>query len=900
MSEILANIVVQPVDIVINAENNQINFTPEDIQLNIYTAGQGSGGAGGNIGELQFNNNGTIGGAANTFVTANGNVRFTNISNLKINGGSTGYYLQTDGSGNLTWAVGTANVSGNGTSAGSNNQIQLSDGAGNFKVGAGFSFDPSSNILAVPGNVVATNFIGPLSNGTSNIAIATSSNINLTVNGNVSAVVSDNQLTVPKLVLNSGNIGLGLNAGANSQSTFGIAIGNNAGFDLQGPNAIAIGYDAANLNQGYESIAIGTNAGANAQGNSAVAIGYLSGQTQGQAAVAIGPSAGESNQGEYSVAIGYRAGKLSQPNNSIIINAANATLDASNANAFYVKPVRQNSTTNVMYYNTFTGEISYDVKPPTDAISNGTSNVSIPTANGNILLSSNGNANIAVVTGTGVVVNGTLNATGVISGNGSGLSNITGANVVGTVANATYALNAGNATAANTASTVTSNAQPNITSLGTLTSLSLSSSNIELGLNAQADGEYAIAIGDGAVTANTVSTDYSIAVGYSTYAATTAVSLGAFAGKFVSEQASNATSSVTIGHGAGYGNNRGNWSVTVGSGSGTYQRSYSTALGSGAGRYAGSNSIAIGYQSSSSNTYRDNTIVLNATGANLSPTVANALFVKPIRNATQSNYLYYDATSGEITYDTGTGGSNTAAGANTQVQFNTANVLDASPNFTFNTATNNLVITGNVNATSFNGSGSGLSALNAGSLSTGTVPAARLSGSYAINVSSANTASTVTTAAQPNITSVGTLTSLTVSGNVDLSGNLISIGSAVRQDVAFTTTTSGNVNFSTGTYNTLICTQPATGNYRLNFVVDNFASGTSVSGRFVILEPGAGSAYGLDAIDPILVNGNIAILGANIFLKQDTPTVNGVMVYDVQLVNTGSGYITYIEGAKML
>jgi hypothetical protein len=58
-----------------------------------------------------------------------------------------------------------------------------------------------------------------------------------------------------------------------------------------------------------------------------------------------------------------------------------------------------------------------------------------------------------------------------INGNGSGLSSITGANVTGTVANATYATSAGSAT---TAGTVTANSQPNITSVGILSSLSVS------------------------------------------------------------------------------------------------------------------------------------------------------------------------------------------------------------------------------------------------------------------------------------------------------------------------------------------------------------------------------------------------------------------------------------------
>jgi hypothetical protein len=68
---------------------------------------------------------------------------------------------------------------------------------------------------------------------------------------------------------------------------------------------------------------------------------------------------------------------------------------------------------------------------------------------------------------------GTLTAVS-IAGNGAGLTNIAGSNVVGEVANATYATSAGSAT---TAGTVTTNAQPNITSVGTLTSVA-SSGNI--------------------------------------------------------------------------------------------------------------------------------------------------------------------------------------------------------------------------------------------------------------------------------------------------------------------------------------------------------------------------------------------------------------------------------------
>jgi hypothetical protein len=94
----------------------------------------------------------------------------------------------------------------------------------------------------------------------------------------------------------------------------------------------------------------------------------------------------------------------------------------------------------------------------------------------------------------------------------------------------------------------------------------------------------------------------------------------------------------------------------------------------------------------------------------------------------------------------------------------------------------------------FTGNASGLSEINASNLSSGTVPTARLSGSYPISVTSATTAGTVTTNAQPNITSVGTLTTLAVTGTTGItstdSSNAVSLAKIVRavngtQDIFF-------------------------------------------------------------------------------------------------------------------
>jgi len=69
-----------------------------------------------------------------------------------------------------------------------------------------------------------------------------------------------------------------------------------------------------------------------------------------------------------------------------------------------------------------TGNLYWTSSPQVTEIQHGTSNVSIPTADGNINLSSGGTANVVVVTSTGANVAGTLNVTGntTIGTNGTG------------------------------------------------------------------------------------------------------------------------------------------------------------------------------------------------------------------------------------------------------------------------------------------------------------------------------------------------------------------------------------------------------------------------------------------------------------------------------------------------
>jgi hypothetical protein len=104
--------------------------------------------------QLQYNNNGSLGGIPN--VTFNGNIlNLGDISKLSIGGGDNGYFLQTDGLGNLTWAAGGGG-GGNGSPAGSNTQIQFNNQS-DFGASANLTFDSSTNLLNLVGNITVGN-----------------------------------------------------------------------------------------------------------------------------------------------------------------------------------------------------------------------------------------------------------------------------------------------------------------------------------------------------------------------------------------------------------------------------------------------------------------------------------------------------------------------------------------------------------------------------------------------------------------------------------------------------------------------------------------------------------------------------------------------------------------------
>ena len=149
--------------------------------------------------------------------------------------------------------------------------------------------------------------------------------------------------------------------------------------------------------------------------------------------------------------------------------------------------------------------------------------------------------------------------------------------------------------------------------------------------------------------------------------------------------------------------------------------------------------------------------------------------------------------AGNIVTGGGTGGNISGANNISANTFTGTLTTNAQPNITSVGTLTSLAVTGNLSsgnanlgnlatANFFSGAGNNLSNIQGANVS-GEVSFAATANSVAgANVSgtvgSATTAGTVTTAAQPNITSVGTLTSLAVTGNVT-GGNLITTGVAV-------------------------------------------------------------------------------------------------------------------------
>ena len=103
---------------------------------------------------IDVNDNGNGGGGGGTAIALN-----ATIANVSITGGTSGYYLQTDGAGTLSWAAGGGG--GGGSPGGVTTQVQFND-AGSFAGNTGFTFNKTTGVFTSP-------FLSGNGNGLSNI-----------------------------------------------------------------------------------------------------------------------------------------------------------------------------------------------------------------------------------------------------------------------------------------------------------------------------------------------------------------------------------------------------------------------------------------------------------------------------------------------------------------------------------------------------------------------------------------------------------------------------------------------------------------------------------------------------------------------------------------------------------
>ena len=433
---------------------------------------------------------------ANGDVTANNFIAIAKsnlgpIGNVFISGGSNGQIIQTDGAGNLsfvsvaTWQIQNGNTNVQAL-ANSNVTVTVSGNAniatfstsgldvngyvrvqGNIVANGNISANNyivtpgSANLIVAPGGVLTRFYsdVNPYSDGGYDLGngLARWNNVFAyygNINGNLD--ISDS-LTVNANVNfnNAGNVSLGpvgnihISGGSSGYVLTTNGSGNLSWVSPGSPTAITNGNSNVDIPVANGNVYINSN------GTEQWVFDTTGNLT--------GPAAGSANLGNSAYANFF----IGSGNNLSNIQGSNVSGEVANAN-----------------YATYAGT-AYSVSG---------ANVSGEVAN----------ANYATYSGTAYSVSGANVSGEVANANYSTYSgtaySVSGANVSGEVANANYATYTGSAS---TATTVTGNAQPNITSVGTLSNLSVSGNVTAGDINTSGSGNVTL-IGGNIVGANVV------------------------------------------------------------------------------------------------------------------------------------------------------------------------------------------------------------------------------------------------------------------------------------------------------------------------------------------------------------------------------------------------------------
>ena len=322
-------------------------------------------------------------------LTVNGVSNIGNVGNVIITGGTNGYYLQTDGSGNLTWA---SVPTGTGISNG-NSSVTIPVASGNVVTTANGNIiltitETGANIAGTL-DVTGVSNLGPIGNiiitgGTSGQIVQTDGNGNLTF---IDPAVADSAAPMPHYI----PVGETYYVPENFQGLFTVPIEIDGTFEVNGILAEV----GTAINSENSQIIFDDNG--ELTGNT----GFTFDQTSGNLAV---PGAGIFTGALLpSANITYDLGSNTQrwkdlylANNTIYISTSTISTDGPNL-------VLTNGDGGQFIVSGNSLATSY-------SLSNGTSNLTVNTAT--INFGANGNANVLIISDYGINIAGTLSATG--------------------------------------------------------------------------------------------------------------------------------------------------------------------------------------------------------------------------------------------------------------------------------------------------------------------------------------------------------------------------------------------------------------------------------------------------------------------------------------------------------
>ena len=700
------------------------------------------------------------------------NITLGSNTTVRITGGSANQFLQTDGTGTLTWADALVDPSG------SNTQVQFND-SGAFGAVSGFTFNKATSTLTVANTVAAPNaaftganvwlggvgnvhitggaataaVLGAISlNGSGNVtAIAITSGGSgydippiITISGSNSgaatatAVLTDGVVTTvtivapgtgyssPTVTIGSPSVKYLSTDGANNLSWREVSASNGGGTGTVAGSSTAVQFNDGGSLAGSLGFTFNKTSNTVTSSNNIVAGGNITASGNITATVRVVAANIETNTANVNIA--NIATTLTLSGNLNATSAPNVTLGA-------VGNVRITGGSANQYLQTDgAGNLSF---AGVIQLVNGTSNV-VVASSGNITVSSAGNANILTVTGTGANIAGTANVTG----NLAVVGNITSARITAS----------GNVNFTNSANV----------GLGAVGNIKITGGSNTFFLQTDGSGNLAWAnINTSVSRISNGNSNVSIAANSS-----------------ISFSANGKSSLLVIAGGATAPLSYANYQATIQTTAGINSNGNVTANGSVISAASVVANAANGFVLANASSGFDVTIIS-------SPSLsADYTLTLPPNDGASGQYLITDG-SGVTTW------SNLAlGGSDTQVQYNDSGVLGGSSTFTFTSGTNTLAVANLSVTTGATVSGNiGVCNVNV----TGIVAATG-------NVVGGNITTAGNVTANTNITAAG---NITATGNVT-GGNLFTSGnvSAPGSDTQVLYNNSGNISAEAGfTYN---------------------------------------------------------------------------------------------------